>query len=105
MLDHDHKSNISFKLPVTGYISSLVLVFGAYFLTKGICWKQMGLIFFVMALAAAQVFIQLLTFLNLGIERKPRWGMMTALFTLMVIVIIFGGTLWIMKNINYNLMP
>lgn len=105
MLDVTHKSNTDKKLPFYGYISSIILLFTAYFVASNVVFKAWALIFFVVGLAILQTFIQLFTFLNLGIENKPRWGAMTALFTLMVILIIFLGTLWIMKNISYNLMP
>lgn len=105
MLDVSHKSNTSKKLPIYGYLTSLLLLFALYFIASNVPMPRVALVFFVIGLAVALTLIQLLTFLNLGIETKPRWGMMTAFFTLMVIVIIFGGSLWIMKTVNYNLMP
>ncbi len=105
MLDVTHKSNTSKKLPIYGYFFSLILLFTVFFIVTKTHMVRWALVFFVIGLAAVQTLIQLLTFLNLGIESKPRWGIMTALFTLMVIIIIFGGSIWIMKTINYNMMP
>jgi cytochrome o ubiquinol oxidase subunit IV len=54
--------------------------------------------------AIAQVFVQLIFFLHLGQERKPRWHNITFGFMLMVIIIVIFGSLWIMNNLNYNTM-
>ena len=52
------------------------------------------------ALAVAQLMVQLVFFLHLGTESKPRWNLTVVLFALMVVVILVFGSLWIMKNIN-----
>lgn len=52
--------------------------------------------------AIAQVCIQLLFFLHLGQEKKPRWKNVSFAFMVMVIVILIFGSLWIMNNLNYH---
>ena len=59
----------------------------------------------ILIFAVLQALIQLFFFLHLGIESKPHWGMITFLFTVLVIIIVIGGSLWIMSNLNYDLMP
>lgn len=49
-----------------------------------------------------QALIQLLLFLHLGKEPKPRWNFHVFLFMLTVAIIIIGGSLWIMNNLVYN---
>ncbi len=63
------------------------------------------LIFWVTGLAVVQLVIQLLFFLHLGRESKPRWNLTIFLFMLMVVVIIVAGSLWIMYHLNYNITP
>ncbi|MCH9633393.1 MAG: Cytochrome bo(3) ubiquinol oxidase subunit 4 [Chlamydiae bacterium] len=105
MLDVNSKRNVDFQLPIWGYILSGLLIFTAYFLTIKCQISYWPLIFLVIGLASLQTIIQLVTFIHLGMESKPKWGIMTSLFTLIVLVIVFGGTLWIMKNLSYNLKP
>jgi cytochrome o ubiquinol oxidase operon protein cyoD len=53
--------------------------------------------------AVGQVFVQLLFFLHLGQEKKPRWKNMSFAFMLMVLVIFVFGSLWIMNNLDYHM--
>lgn len=58
----------------------------------------------IVGLAIVQLIIQLVFFLHLGRESRPRWNLIVALFMLMVLVIVVFGSLWIMQNLDYNMM-
>lgn len=105
MLDANHEKNSSVKLPIWGYLISAALILAAYIITIKADLVNWALVVAVITIASVQCLIQLVTFLNLGLESKPKWAVWTSIFTLVVIVIVFGGSLWIMKNISYNLMP
>jgi cytochrome o ubiquinol oxidase operon protein cyoD len=64
-----------------------------------------GLVAVIVGLAIIQLFVQLFFFLHLGEESKPRWNLMVLLFAAMVVIIVVFGSLWIMNNLNYNMMP
>lgn len=51
------------------------------------------------------MFIQLFFFLHLGQESKPYWNSQLFLFMLTILVILVIGSLWIMHNLSYNVMP
>lgn len=55
-------------------------------------------------LAIGQLLVQLLFFLHLGEEKKPRWNLLAFSFALLVVVILVGGTLWIMQNLKHGQM-
>jgi cytochrome o ubiquinol oxidase operon protein cyoD len=61
-------------------------------------------IFLVFSLAFLQLIAQLFFFLHLGHERKPRWYGFVFIFSTAVVAIVIGGSLWIMNNLNYNMM-
>lgn len=90
---------------VSGFILSLLLTLGAYFLVVGRLLQGNVLLLAVMSLAYIQAAVQLLLFLHLGDEPSPKWKLMTFWFMLTVLIILVGGTLWIMSNLNYNMMP
>src|SRR5579872_1244122 len=50
-----------------------------------------------------QAIVQLIFFLHVLKEPKPRWNLVMFYFMLMVLVIIVFGSVWIMDNLNYNL--
>lgn len=58
----------------------------------------------ITALAFAQFIIQMLFFLHLGRERKPRWKLHMFFSMVAVVGIVVIGSLWIMHNLDYNMM-
>ncbi len=58
----------------------------------------------LIALAFAQLFIQLLFFMHLGEEKGPPWKLAMFISTTGIIVIIVAGAIWIMGHLNYNMM-
>lgn len=60
--------------------------------------------FALVALAVTQLAVQMVFFLHLGQESRPRWNFTVFLFMLLTLVIIVFGSLWIMDNLNYHMM-
>lgn len=93
-----------------GFSVSLVLTFGSF----GAVYyhEQTGheglshdiLVPLVVAFAVVQLIVQLVFFLHLGRETKPRWNYIVFLFMVLVLVIVVVGSLWIMDNLEYNMM-
>ncbi|PIQ42482.1 MAG: cytochrome o ubiquinol oxidase subunit IV [Gammaproteobacteria bacterium CG11_big_fil_rev_8_21_14_0_20_46_22] len=53
---------------------------------------------------AAQMLTQIICFLRLNSRSEEgMWNLMSFVFTIVVIVILVVGTLWIMYNLNYNM--
>lgn len=98
----NHGSLLSYFI---GFIFSIVFTLGAYFaVTKEV--SSVGIIAFLLViLALAQVYIQLRFFLHINNEEKPKWNKMAFLFMALVVVILVLGSLWIMDNLHYNMMP
>lgn len=88
----------------SGFVSSIILTIAAYQLVVNHVLAGWALIFTILGLAVVQLLVQLLYFLHLGRESKPRWNLVVFGFMLLVVVIIAGGSLWIMKNLNYRTM-
>jgi cytochrome o ubiquinol oxidase operon protein cyoD len=93
------------RMYVTGFISSLVLTVTAYLLVVNHAFSRHGLIAAVVVLALTQFFVQVIFFLHLGRESKPRWKLAVFLFMTMVVLILVFGSLWIMTNLNYRMTP
>lgn len=94
----------SVKSYATGFVFSVALTLLAYQAVVNHWLSGPALIGTVMGLAVLQLIVQLVFFLHLGSESKPRWNLVMFLFMLLVLVIIVGGSLWIMANLNYNMM-
>ncbi len=95
MIDLTHHWNKRMGPLVIGFILSLALVLIAYFV-------RCPLVIF--GLGTLLSLVQLVFFMNLGIESKPRWNLLAFFFMLIVIVVLVGGSMWIMHHLNYNMM-
>lgn len=85
-----------------GFVLSLLLTLTAYAIVTHNVFSGWTLVYVLASLAITQLFMQLLCFLHLGRESRPRWNLTVMLFALMVVVIVVFGSLWIMKNLNYS---
>ncbi len=92
------------KSYLTGLCLSLILTFIAFVLVGEHFLDKAGLYITLTALAIAQLFAQVLCFLRLNNTREGRWNTMPFIFTLIVVGILVGGSLWIMYNLNVNMM-
>jgi cytochrome o ubiquinol oxidase operon protein cyoD len=86
-----------------GFISSAALTLFAFALVHWSLLRDFHLYGALAVLALAQVVVQALCFLRLNASAEGRWNLLPFLFTLMIIVILAGGSLWIMYNLNYNM--
>lgn len=97
---HD-ASEGTLKSYTAGFVLSIALTLIAYALASRPVASGWDLIYTLAVLAVTQLFVQLVFFLHLGRESKPRWNLVVFSFALMVVVILVFGSLWIMKNLNY----
>ena len=93
------------KLYGLGYLLSVVLTVAAYFIVTRQMMAGLAELFALVGLGVAQVIIQLLCFLHLGGESKPRWNLIVFLFMLLILFVVVIGSLWIMHNLDYRMMP
>ncbi len=105
MIQPHHSWNTSFKPVVWGFVISLVLTLAAYFIVVEHLLVGWALLSTVVALAIVQGVCQLIFYLHLGVESKPRWNLMIFLFMVLIMVVILVGSMWIMRNLDYYLMP
>jgi cytochrome o ubiquinol oxidase operon protein cyoD len=87
-----------------GFLLSIFLTLAAFYLAGNKVLTGFPLLVAVAALAFLQAIAQLLLFLQLGKETKPRWNLLVLLFMLLIVGIVVIGSLWIMYNLNYRMM-
>ncbi len=101
----DHSSEHgSIKSYVLGYLLSLAFTLISYFAVAEKIASPMILLSIIGVSALFQTVVQLVLFLHLGAESKPRWQMMTFFFMVIVVGAIVLGSIWIMENLNYRTM-
>lgn len=94
----------SLKAYVIGFIASLILTATSFFLVHTRLLPEQYLVHTIVGLAVAQAIIQLLFFLHVGQEAKPRWETLVFYFMVLILLIIAIGSLWIMWDLNERTM-
>jgi len=101
-IDGTGESIGSFGSYTLGFIFSLLLTVIAFGLvmsgTVSLSTATLGII----GAAIVQIFVHLHYFLHVNTSSAARWNILALLFTLLLIGIFIGGTIWIMYELNYN---
>jgi cytochrome o ubiquinol oxidase operon protein cyoD len=92
----------------TGFISSVILTLLAYAIVMhdvfADYWTPAVMAIVLAGLASLQLIVQLVFFMHLGDEPKPRWKLMSFIFAFTILAIIVFGSLWIMFDLNSRMM-
>lgn len=88
---------------ITGFFLSVVFTIIPFYIVYEHLLIGWAMVAALVVFAILQLFIQLIFFLHIGEESKPRFNLMSALFAGLVVVIVVIGSLWIMNNLDYNM--
>ncbi len=98
--NNEHGSVLSLSI---GFILSVILTAAAFLLVgKGVL-SGWTILFALAGLATLQLLVQLVFFLHMGRETRPRWNLVSFGFMALIVGIVVIGTLWIMHNLDYNM--
>ncbi|NVE00109.1 cytochrome o ubiquinol oxidase subunit IV [Massilia sp. BJB1822] len=101
--DHDHGSMRSY---VTGFVLAVILTAIPFWLVMGNVFSSSstaGLV--LLGLAAVQVVVHMVYFLHMNAKSEGGWNMLAMIFTLVIVVIMLAGSIWVMYHMNHNMMP
>ena len=59
----------------------------------------------ILGFAAVQIVVHMVYFLHLDAKSEGGWNMLSTIFTLVIVVIMLAGSLWVMHHLNTNMMP
>jgi cytochrome o ubiquinol oxidase subunit IV len=91
----------SFRAYVIGLLLCIALTLAAFGLVEYHLLSPVNLYIALAVLAVTQLWVQSLCFLRLNSSPDGQWNLRPLLFTIFIIAILVGGTLWIMYNLNY----
>ncbi len=55
--------------------------------------------------AIVQILVHMVFFLHMDTRSEGGWTMMAAIFTVVLVMIAFSGSVWVMYHLNTNMMP
>jgi cytochrome o ubiquinol oxidase operon protein cyoD len=103
-IDSTGASRGSFRSYAIGFILSIVLTTIAFALVMSGGLSRSAALFGIVGAALVQILVHLHYFLHLDTSSAARWNILALLFTLLIMTLFVGGTIWIMYNLNYRMM-
>ncbi|OGT52861.1 MAG: cytochrome o ubiquinol oxidase subunit IV [Gammaproteobacteria bacterium RIFCSPHIGHO2_12_FULL_42_13] len=88
----------------TGLILSLLLTVAAFYIVMKHDMTPTATYLTLAGLAVAQLFAQVICFLRLNTTREGASNTLAFVFSLLVVAVLVVGSLWIMWNLNANMM-
>ncbi|TMV45784.1 cytochrome o ubiquinol oxidase subunit IV [Paenibacillus mesophilus] len=97
--DSQHEAHGSFKSYLTGFLLSIVLTIIPLVVVLNHWVEGTGAMVIMLGTAVLQFVVQLVFFMHLREEKKPRWNLMALILGLIILLTIVIGSIWIM---TYN---
>jgi cytochrome o ubiquinol oxidase subunit IV len=100
------ESHASVKSYMIGFVLSIVLTaipFGLVMDTGHFGFTAGTVLAAVLLLAVVQVFVHVVYFLHMDRSAEQRWNVVAFAFTVMILVIVVSGSVWIMHNATTNM--
>ncbi|MBZ9698350.1 MULTISPECIES: cytochrome o ubiquinol oxidase subunit IV [unclassified Mesorhizobium] len=103
---HGGAAHGSFQSYLTGFILSVILTAIPFWLVmSGAIDDKQATAIVIMAFAVAQIVVHMVFFLHMNTTSEGGWSMLALIFTLILVVIVLTGSLWVMYHLNANMMP
>ncbi|MEH6413455.1 cytochrome o ubiquinol oxidase subunit IV [Pseudomonas sp. CGJS7] len=104
--EHDDGAHGSYRSYTIGFILSVVLTAIPFWLVMAKVIPNSGIAaFVVLAFAVVQIVVHMVYFLHMNTKSEGGWNMLALIFTLVLVVIMLAGSLWVMHHLNTNMMP
>lgn len=96
-------SHGSVKSYVTGLILSIVLTIIPFYVVMTGALAMNTTVWVIVGTAVAQILVQLIMFMHMDTKQEEGWNFMSFVFTVTVLALVVGGSLWIMHHLHLNL--
>ena len=104
---HDvHEAHGSFRGYVIGFVLSVILTAIPFWLVmSGVLGNPALTGFIIMAFAVVQIIVHMIYFLHMNFRSEGGWSILAMAFTIILVVILLSGSMWVMYHLNTNMMP
>ena len=103
-IDSSGVSRGSLKSYLTGFVLALVLTAIPFALVRRGTWSAAATLATIFTAGLLQILVHLHYFLHLDTSSAARWNVLALIFTLLIMVLFVGGTLWIMDSLYHRMM-
>ena len=102
--DSSGASHGSLKSYAVGFALSLILTVVSFGLVMDGMLPRGVIMVGIVAAAVVQMIVQVHYFLHLDTSSAQRWNVLALLYTVLIVAILVGGTVWIMVNSQAHMM-
>jgi len=92
------------KSYLTGFALALLLTALPFGLVMSGAWSAPATLAGICLAGLVQILVHLHYFLHLDTSSAARWNLLALIFTVLIMFLFVGGTLWIMYTLNYRMM-
>ncbi len=89
---------------VKGFVLAVILTAIPFWLVMGEKLSPEMTTLVILGLGAVQIVVHMVYFLHLNSKSEGGWNMLALLFTVVLLVIMLAGSIWVMHHLNTNLM-
>ncbi|MEM7527249.1 MAG: cytochrome o ubiquinol oxidase subunit IV [Pseudomonadota bacterium] len=106
MSEQSHSAHGSYRSYLIGFVLSVVLTVIPFWVVMADVTDSLPLALTVIfGLGAAQIMVHVYYFLHVTLRAEEGWQAMSMIFTVVVLVIILAGSIWVMFHLHENMMP
>ncbi|QET02289.1 MULTISPECIES: cytochrome o ubiquinol oxidase subunit IV [Cupriavidus] len=99
---HGHASVKSY---VIGFVLAVILTVIPFKIVMDGTMDRGTILWIILGMGVVQIVVHLKYFLHLDSSNEQRGNVIAFLFTVLILFIVLAGSLWIMHNMNANMMP
>lgn len=101
-----HIPHGDFRSYMTGFVLSVILTAIPFALVMSGGLESRALTALIVLLfALVQIVVHMIYFLHMDLHAEGGWTVTALVFTLIIVVICLAGTMWVMHNMDTNMMP
>lgn len=106
MSEHSAHSHGTMSQLMIGFgLAALLSIIPFYLVMADTGLSSTAVVAVIMILAAIQIIVHLVFFLHVNREVEGGWTFAATIFAVIVLVIVLAGSIWVMYNMNKNMMP
>ncbi len=95
----------SYRSYTIGFVLALALTAVPFILVMTAALPATALLITIGVCAVVQIGVHLVFFLHLDRSSEQRWNVVVFAYTVVVLAILVGASVWIMFHLSYNMMP
>lgn len=90
---------------VIGFVLSVILTAIPFWLVMERPLSDGATAAVIMVFAAVQIVVHMVFFLHMSPKAEGGWSITSLTFTIIIVVIMLAGSMWVMHHLNTNMMP